>query len=316
MGNQAELPISLFSNIFWIAIGVLLIIKAFIIVREQTAVIIERLGKFNRVANSGFGLIIPFIDRKAATVNLRVQQLDVEIETKTKDDVFVHLQVSVQYKISRDKVREAYYSMDNPRNQIASYVFDDVRAEVPKLELDDVFAKKEDIAIAVQQNIAESMQEYGYVIIKALITDINPDAKVKESMNRINAAKREKEAALEEGEAKKIKIIKEAEAEAESKRLSGEGIAQQRLEIIRGFKESVEDFKRSMGDITHEEIMQFVLMTQYFDTIKDIGSNSKNSSILMPHSPGGMKDFQDQIIQGTFIGNQMKDFNDSRKKND
>lgn len=311
--NQIAFPVDFFSNIIWIVIGVVLIIKAFIIVREQTAVIIERLGKFNRVANSGFGFIIPFIDRKSATVNLRVQQLDVEIETKTKDDVFVHLQVSVQYKIARDKIREAYYSLDNPRNQIASYVFDDVRAEVPKLELDDVFAKKEDIAIAVQQNIAESMQEYGYVIIKALITDINPDAKVKESMNRINAAKREKEAALEEGEAKKIKIIKEAEAEAESKRLAGEGIAQQRLEIVRGFKESVEDFKRSMDNVTHEEIMQFVLMTQYFDTIKDIGSNSKNSAILMPHSPGGMKDFQDQVIQGTFIGNQMKDFSSARK---
>lgn len=297
-----------------LAFIILVIFQGFIIVKEQSAVIIERLGKFNRVAHSGFGFIIPFVDRKAATVNLRVQQLDVEIETKTKDDVFVHLQVSVQYKIARDKVKEAFYSLDNSRNQIASYVFDDVRAEVPKLELDDVFAKKEDIAIAVQQNIADSMSEYGYVIIKALITDINPDAKVKESMNRINAAKREKEAALEEGEAKKIKIIKEAEAEAESKRLSGEGIAQQRLEIVRGFKESVEDFKRSMENVTHEEIMQFVLMTQYFDTIKDIGSNSKNSTILMPHSPGGMKEFQDQVITGTFIGNQMKEFSESRKK--
>lgn len=297
-----------------IALIILVIFQGFIIVKEQSAVIIERLGKFNRVAHSGFGFIIPFVDRKAATVNLRVQQLDVEIETKTKDDVFVHLQVSVQYKIARDKVKEAFYSLDNSRNQIASYVFDDVRAEVPKLELDDVFAKKEDIAIAVQQNIADSMSEYGYVIIKALITDINPDAKVKESMNRINAAKREKEAALEEGEAKKIKIIKEAEAEAESKRLSGEGIAQQRLEIVRGFKESVEDFKRSMENVTHEEIMQFVLMTQYFDTIKDIGSNSKNSTILMPHSPGGMKEYQDQVITGTFIGNQMKEFSESRKK--
>ncbi len=301
----------IFTLVF-IALLVLVIFQGFIIVKEQSAVVVERLGKFKNIAHSGFGIIIPFVDRKAALLNLRVQQLDVEIETKTKDDVFVHLQVSVQYKIAREKVREAFYSLDNPRNQIASYVFDDVRAEVPKLELDDVFAKKEDIAIAVQQNIAQSMDEYGYVIIKALITDINPDAKVKESMNRINAAKREKEAAMEEGEAKKIKIIKEAEAEAESKRLSGEGIAQQRLEIVRGFKESVEDFKRSMENITHEEIMQFVLMTQYFDTIKEIGSNSKNSAILMPHSPGGMKDVQEQVIQGTFIGNQMKEFSKAR----
>jgi regulator of protease activity HflC (stomatin/prohibitin superfamily) len=288
-------------------ITILLLFKSVMIVREATAVVVERLGKFHRIVEPGLTMIIPFIDRKAAVINLRVQQLDVSVETKTLDNVFVNLQVSVQFKVGKDQVKEAYYSMDDPRNQIASYVFDDVRAEVPKLELDDVFAKKEDIALAVQQNIHESMDEYGYSIIKALITDIDPDHKVKDAMNRINAAKRDKEAALEEGEAKKIKIIKEAEAEAESKRLSGEGIARQRLEIVRGFKESVEDFHKSLENVTHEEIMQFVLMTQYFDTIKDIGANSKNSSILMPHSPGGMKEFQDQIISGTFIGGKMKD---------
>jgi len=300
-----------------IIIGVLIalfVFKAVIMVTEQTAYVIERFGKFSKIAHSGLGFIIPFVDRKAAVMNLRVQQLDVTIETKTKDDVFVNLQVSVQYSVGRSMVKEAYYSMDNAKNQIASYVFDDVRAEVPKLELDDVFAKKDDIAIAVQQNIAISMDQYGYNIIKALITDIDPDHKVKESMNRINAAKREREAALEEAEAKKIRIVKEAEAEAESKRLSGEGIAKQRLEIVRGFKESVEDFKKSLDTVTHEEIMQFVLMTQYFDTIKDIGANSKNSSILMPHSPGGMKDFQNQIITGTFVGNELKSMNRDNNK--
>lgn len=289
--------------------AIILILKSFIIVKEQTAYVIERLGRFKRVSHSGLGLMIPFIDRTAAIINLRVQQLDVTVETKTLDNVFVNLQVSVQFKVGRNQVKEAFYSMDNPRNQISSYIFDDVRAEVPRLNLDDVFAKKEDIALAVQKNIHESMDEYGYHIIKALITDIDPDHKVKDAMNRINAAKRDREAALEEGEAKKIKIIKEAEAEAESKRLSGEGIARQRLEIVRGFKESVEDFKKSMNQVTHEEIMQFVLMTQYFDTIKDIGANSKNSSILMPHSPGGMKDFQDQIVRGTFVGNEFSKLN-------
>lgn len=289
------------------AIVVVLLLKSVVIVTEATAVVLERLGKFNRIAGPGFGLIIPFIDRKAATINLRVQQLDVTVETKTLDNVFVNLQVSVQFKVGKDQVKEAYYSMDNPRNQISSYVFDDVRAEVPKLDLDDVFAKKEDIALAVQKNIHESMDEYGYQIIKALITDIDPDHKVKDAMNRINAAKRDREAALEEGEGNKIKIIKAAEAEAESKRLSGEGIAKQRLEIVRGFKESVEDFHKSLATVTHEEIMQFVLMTQYFDTIRDIGANSKNSSILMPHSPGGMREFQDQIITGTFVGGKFKD---------
>jgi len=301
--------------IFYAVIGfitLLLLFKSLIIVREATAVIIERFGKFRRVIHPGLSLMIPFIDRKRATINLRVQQLDVEVETKTLDNVFVKLQVSVQFKVGQDQVKDAYYSMDDPRIQISSYVFDDVRAEVPKLELDDVFAKKEDIALAVQHNIHESMDEYGYHILKALITDIDPDHKVKDAMNRINAAKRDKEAALEEGEAKKIKIIKEAEAEAEAKRLSGEGIARQRLEIVRGFKESVEDFKRSLEQVTHEEIMQFVLMTQYFDTIKDIGANSKNSSILMPHSPGGMKDFQDQIIKGTFIGGKLNDIDEHK----
>lgn len=283
----------------------LIVIRSILIVREQTAVVIERVGKFKRVANPGLSFTIPFVDRRAAVVNLRVQQLDVTIETKSFDDVFVNLQVSVQYQIGRANVERAYYSLDNPRGQIAAYIFDDVRAEVPKLELDNVFAKKEDIAMAVQENIAESMDVFGYTIVKALITDIDPDHKVKESMNRINAAKREKEAALQEAEAKKIRIIKEAEAEAEAKRLAGEGIAQQRLEIVRGFKESVEDFQRSLQTVTHEEVMQFVLMTQYFDTLKDIGANSKNSSLLIPHSPGGMKDFQEQIVQGTFLGQRL-----------
>jgi len=296
------------TNIYLAVIGVillLLLVKSFIIVTEQTSVVIERLGKFHRIANPGFGLIIPFIDRKAGVLNLRVQQLDVSVETKTHDNVFVNMQVSVQYKVVPSKVKDAYYSLDNARGQISSYVFDDVRAEVPKLELDDVFSKKDDIAQAVRQNIAEIMEEYGYLIIKTLITDIDPDHKVKDAMNRINAAKRDKEAALEEAEGHKIKIIKEAEAEAESKRLAGEGIAKQRLEIVRGFKESVEDFQKSLQNVTHEEVMQFVLMTQYFDTINNVGSNSKNTSILIPHSPGAMQDFQQQIISGTFIGNKM-----------
>ena len=294
-------------NIVILLVIALLIFKTILIVREASASVIERFGKFQSIRVSGLSLIIPFIDRNAATVNLRVQQLDVTVETKTLDNVFVNLQVSVQYQVRKEYVKEAYYSLDNAKNQIASYVFDDVRAEVPKLELDDVFAKKEDIAIAVQSNIAQSMAEYGYNIIKALITDIDPDHKVKDAMNRINAAKRDREAAEEEGEAQKIIIVKQAEAEAESKRLSGEGIAQQRLEIVRGFKESVEDFKKSLDTVTHEEIMQFVLMTQYFDTIKDIGANSKNSSILMPHSPGGMKEFQDQIISGTYVGSKLSE---------
>jgi regulator of protease activity HflC (stomatin/prohibitin superfamily) len=173
------------------------------------------------------------------------------------------------------------------------------------MELDDVFAKKEDIAIAVRQNLSDSMDDYGYSIIKALITDIDPDSHVKEAMNRINAAKRDKEAAMEVAEAQKITVVKAAEADAESKRLSGEGIAQQRLEIVRGFKESVEDFQKSLKSITHEEVMQFVLLTQYFDTLNNIGANGKNTTMLMPHSPGAMADFQQQIVAGTAFGQKM-----------
>lgn len=299
--NQEEIVIYVVGAV----IVLFLFFKTFILVREKTAVPIERLGKYQRMANSGLSLMIPFIDKKAGIVNLKVQQLDVNVETKTLDNVFVNLRVSVQFRVIKEKARESFYALDNSQQQIASYVFDDVRAEVPKLELDDVFAKKEDIAIAVRQNLSDAMEEYGFNFVKTLITDIDPDAKVKESMNNINSAKRDKYAALEEAEGQKIRVIKAAEAEAESKRLSGEGIARQRLEIVRGFKESVEDFQKSLKDVSHEEVMQFVLLTQYFDTLNNVGSQSKNTSILIPHSPNAMKDFQQQIIEGTLVGNKL-----------
>ena len=236
---------------------------------------------------------------------MKIQQLDVDVETKTNDDVFVILKISVQYRIINNKVYEAFYELDDPHGQIASYIFDEVRAEVPKLPLDDVFAKKDDIAIAVRDNISAQMEQYGYKIVKTLITDINPDELVKASMNKINAATREKEAAVQEAEAEKIRIVKRAEAEADSKRLSGEGIAKQRLEIVRGFKESVEDFQKALQEVDPQEIMQFVLMTQYFDTLTAIGANENNNTVMVPHTPGGMKDFQNQIIQGTFIGEEL-----------
>lgn len=295
------------SNIVIIVLIVFLLIKSIVIVKEKTSVAIERLGKFTRIADPGISFIIPFIERKAGLINLRVQQLDVDVETKTLDDVFVQLKISVQFQVQKEKVRQAFYSLDDPRIQISSYVFDDVRAEVPKMDLDDVFAKKEDIAIAVAQNLRDAIEEYGFRIVKALITDIDPDINVKTAMNKINAAKRNKYAALEEAEGEKIRIVKKAEAQAESTRLSGQGIAQQRLEIVRGFKESVEDFQRSLKNVSHEEVMQFVLLTQYFDTLNNVGSNSKNTSILIPHSPSAMKDFQQQIIEGTYVGQQLRD---------
>ena len=194
-----------------------LLLLSVVIVKEKTAVVIQRLGKFSRIQQAGLNFKIPFIEGKAGAVNLKVQQLDVSIETKTKDNVFVNMRVSVQYKIKQTAVRDAFYKLDDAESQISAYVFDDVRAEVPKMDLDDVFAKKEDIAVAVKQNLSESMEEYGFTIVKALITDIDPDAHVKESMNRINAAKRDKEAMLEEAEGKKISIVKEAEKQGKPK---------------------------------------------------------------------------------------------------
>ena len=275
------------------------------IIPERQSWVIQRLGKFNRIAQPGFKLRIPIIESVASKENLKIQQLDVDVETKTNDDVFVILKISVQYRIINNKVYEAFYELDDPHGQIASYIFDEVRAEVPKLPLDDVFAKKDDIAIAVRDNISAQMEQYGYKIVKTLITDINPDELVKASMNKINAATREKEAAVQEAEAEKIRIVKRAEAEADSKRLSGEGIAKQRLEIVRGFKESVEDFQKALQEVDPQEIMQFVLMTQYFDTLTAIGANENNNTVMVPHTPGGMKDFQNQIIQGTFIGEEL-----------
>ena len=280
-------------------------IRSIMIIPERQSWVIQRLGKFNRIARPGFKLRIPIIESVASKENLKIQQLDVDVETKTNDDVFVILKISVQYRIINNKVYEAFYELDDPHGQIASYIFDEVRAEVPKLPLDDVFAKKDDIAIAVRDNISAQMEQYGYKIVKTLITDINPDELVKASMNKINAATREKEAAVQEAEAEKIRIVKRAEAEADSKRLSGEGIAKQRLEIVRGFKESVEDFQKALQEVDPQEIMQFVLMTQYFDTLTAIGANENNNTVMVPHTPGGMKDFQQQIIQGTFIGEEL-----------
>tara|TARA_B100001287_G_scaffold261698_1_gene250967 strand:- start:999 stop:1907 length:909 start_codon:yes stop_codon:yes gene_type:complete len=279
--------------------------KSIMIIPERQSWVIQRLGKFNRISQPGFKLKIPIIESIASKENLKIQQLDVDVETKTLDDVFVILKISVQYRIITSKVYEAFYELDDPHGQIASYIFDEVRAEVPKLSLDDVFGKKDDVALAVKDNISSQMEKYGYKIVKTLITDINPDELVKASMNKINAAMRDKEAAAQEAEGEKIRIVKRAEAEADSKRLSGEGIAQQRLEIVRGFKESVEDFQKALQDVDPQEIMQFVLMTQYFDTLTAIGANENNNTVMVPHTPGGMKDFQQQIIEGTFVGKEL-----------
>ena len=303
----------IYLNFLFYSIILFLLLKSIMIIPERQSWVIQRLGKFSRISQPGLKFKIPFIEAIASKENLRIQQLDVDVETKTLDNVFVILKISVQYRIIDSKVYEAFYELDDPHGQIASYIFDEVRAEVPKLGLDDVFGKKDDIALAVRDNISSQMGQYGYKIVKTLITDINPDELVKASMNKINAATRDKEAAYQEAEGEKIRIVKRAEAEADSKRLSGEGIVAQRLEIVRGFKESVEDFQKALQDVDPQEIMQFVLMTQYFDTLTAIGANENNNTVMVPHTPGGMKDFQQQIIEGTFVGKELSKNQNTKK---
>ena len=264
-------------------------------VSQQTAAVIERFGKFLCIAQPGLNFKIPWIDYVKGVVNLRVQQLDVKVETKTEDNVFVHVVVSVQYYVLVEKVYEAYYKLENAEQQITSFVFDAVRARVPKIKLDDVFEKKDEIADVVRSELTDVMDQFGYGIVKALVTDIDPDAKVKIAMNEINAATRERVAANERGEAERILLVKRAQAEAETKALQGKGIADQRRAIIEGLRESVEQFQSSIQGATAQDVMSLVLMTQFFDTLKDIGANSRSNTIFVPHSPGGMSDIYQQL---------------------
>ena len=276
----------------------------FFIVQQQTAALIHRFGKFIRIADPGLNFKLPLIERVAGRVNLRVRQLDVDVETKTEDNVFVKVIVSVQYYVLKDKIYDAFYKLDDPATQIRSFVFDVVRARVPRIKLDDVFEKKDEIATVVKDELAQVMDDFGYGIVKALVTDIDPDAKVKIAMNEINAAQRLRVAAAEKGEAEKILQVKAAEAEAESKALSGKGIADQRRAIVDGLKESVGEFQRSVSEASATEVMNLVLMTQYFDTLKEIGQGSSSNTILLPHSPGHLTDLATQIRDSMIAGDQ------------
>ena len=281
----------------------LLLFGTFFIVKQQSAAVIERFGKFVSVRHSGLQLKIPVIDRVSGRLSLRIQQLDVVIETKTKDDVFVKLKVSVQYKVIKDKVYDAFYKLDFPEDQITSYVFDVVRAEVPKMILDDVFEKKDDIAIAVKAELNDAMLDYGFDIIKTLVTDIDPDQQVKESMNRINASEREKTAAQFEGDAQRILIVERAKAEAESKRLQGQGIADQRREIARGLEDSVKVLNNV--DINSQEASALIVVTQHYDTLQSVGSASNSNLILMPNSPQAGSEMLNNMVASFTASNQI-----------
>ncbi|CAM1341245.1 SPFH domain-containing protein [Tenacibaculum amylolyticum] len=284
-------------------IGFILLISAFFIVKQQTAAIVERFGRFHSIRQSGLHLKIPLVDRIAGKLSLKIQQLDVIVETKTLDDVFVRLKISVQYKVIKDKVYDAFYKLDYPHDQITSYVFDVVRAEVPKMKLDDVFVKKDDIAIAVKSELNDAMTEYGYDIIKTLVTDIDPDAQVKAAMNRINASEREKIAAQYEGDAQRILIVEKAKAEAESKRLQGQGIADQRREIARGLEESVEVLNK-VG-INSQEASALIVVTQHYDTLQSIGEETNSNLILLPNSPQAGSDMLNNMVASFTASNQI-----------
>lgn len=295
----------IFSSFFLIVpifLAIIIVLSVFT-VEQQSVAVVERFGKYLRLANPGLNFRIPLIDRIAGRVTLRIQQLDVKAETKTKDNVFVTVIVSVQYFILPAKVYEAFYKLNSPAVQINSYVFDTIRARVPKITLDELFEKKEEIAMAVKEELNETMIDFGFEILNSLVTDIEPDQKVKEAMNEINAAQRLRVAATEKGEAEKIIKVKAAEADAESKALQGRGIANQRMAIIDGLKESVDDFQKSIPGSSAQDVMNLVLMTQYFDTLKEIGADSKTNTLLIPHGPGAMNNLADQLREAMLTAN-------------
>ena len=289
----------------FIFIIVVLVASGLFTVKQQTIAIIERFGKFQSTRTPGLQLKIPIIDKVAGRVSLRVQQLDVIVETKTKDDVFVHLKISVQFLIRPDHVYDAFYKLQNPHEQITAFIFDVVRAEVPKMILDDVFEKKEEIALAIQRDLKQAMLDYGYDIIKALVTDIDPDEKVKIAMNRINAADREKIAAQHEGDAQRILIVERAKAEAESKRLQGKGIADQRREIARGLEESVVVLNRA--GINSQEASALIIITQHYDTLQSIGADTKSNLILLPNNPNAASNMLNDMVTSLVAANTLID---------
>ncbi|PCI02027.1 MAG: SPFH domain-containing protein [Flavobacteriaceae bacterium] len=284
---------------------VILLVMGFFIVKQQTTAIVERFGKFVKTAQAGLNFKIPFVDRVAGRVSLKIQQLDVIVETKTSDDVFVHLKISVQFQILREKVYDAFYKLQNPSEQITAFIFDTVRAEVPKMKLDDVFMKKDNIAHAIQRELKEAMLNYGYDIVKALVTDIDPDPQVKEAMNRINAAEREKVAAQFEGDAQRILIVERAKAEAESKRLQGMGIADQRREIARGLEESVDVLNKA--GINSQEASALIVITQHYDTLQSIGSSTNSNLILLPNNPNAASSMLNDMVTSLVAANKINE---------
>ena len=294
-----------------IVIGIVLLfvlsvfLGSFFTVETAQVAIVQRLGKFARVAGPGLNWKTPYIENVVRRMSMKVQQFDVQVETKTQDNVFVQIPVSIQYKVIPDAVEAAFYKLSDPVKQIESMVYNVVLGHVPKMKLDDTFLNQADIASDLRDNLDASMKEYGYSIVKVLISDIVPDPKVKAAMNDINAAQREREATVSRAETNKLLLVKQAEAEAESKRLQGEGIANQRKAIISGLKDSVEDFAKAVQGSTPQDVMQLVLMTQYFDTLKDIAANDHSNTVLIPHTPNTLTDLFSQLRNAIVTGTEL-----------
>ena len=299
-------------TIVWIIPVLFIILSGLFIVKQQTAAIIERFGRFQSIRHAGLNFKIPLIDRVAGRVSLKIQQLDVIVETKTEDDVFVHLKISVQFQVQNEHVYNAFYKLQNPHEQITAFIFDTVRAEVPKMILDDVFVKKEEIALAIQRELKEAMLNYGYDIIKALVTDIDPDEKVKIAMNRINAAQREKVAAQYEGDAQRILIVERAKAEAESKRLQGKGIADQRREIAKGLEESVKVL--DAAGINSQEASALIVITQHYDTLQSIGADTNSNLILLPNNPNAASTMLNDMVTSLVAANKINQAQSKKSK--
>jgi regulator of protease activity HflC (stomatin/prohibitin superfamily) len=283
-----------------------LILGNFFTVNTAQVAVITRFGRFLRVAEPGLNWRWPFIDRIAGRVSLRINQIALTMETKTKDNVFVTIPISVQSRVRPEKVFDAFYRLSNPVEQIRSYVEQVILGHVPGMTLDEVFASQSGIAAAVKHELDADMAGFGYEIVNVLVTDIVPDAKVKSAMNDINAAQREQVAANARGEAEKILVVKKAEAEAESKALQGRGIANQRRAIIEGLQSSIEQFQKVVGGTSASEVMQLVLVTQYFDTIKSIGETDRTNTLFLSHSPGAVREISDQVLQSMLIAERAK----------
>lgn len=300
-------PLAVIFITFWIVVAFILVIglfSGFFTVQQQSRAIVERFGRYLKTAKPGLNFKVPYIDYVVQRVSLRVQQLPVEVETKTLDNVFVKLLVAVQFRVTEGSEADSYYKLQDHVEQIKSFVLDVVRAKVPKMTLDEVFEKKDDVGLAVKSELDASMKIYGFEIPNALVTDVNPADNVKAAMNDIQTQQRLQIAAAAKGEANKILVIKNAEAEAESKRLQGEGIAKERRAIIDGLRESIAAFTDQIGGVSAPEVLKLVLLTQYFDTMKDIGVSAGSKVILMPHSPGGMNDIAEQLQTAIIAGNE------------